>query len=86
LQVLDFTNALGEIAKELQLNKLLAIIEPWIKPGAQTALSPENKKDFMQLILKSNAAYEFLRRREATRAILEKSRSESFSMDLERRI
>jgi len=72
MQTLDFTNALNEIAEQLLLKDLLATIEPFLQ-RAQVPITSDQKKHFTRLLIKSNAAYQFLLKQESTRAVLDKS-------------
>jgi hypothetical protein len=71
MQALDFTKALTEVAEDLHLKDLLGLIEPWLQPN-QVQITSDQKRRFTQSPVSSNAAYEFLLRKETTRAVLEK--------------
>jgi hypothetical protein len=71
MQSLEFTHALAEIADALHLKELLATVDPWLQ-SANAPLTADQKKNFTQLLIRSNAAYQFLLKKETTRAVMDK--------------
>ncbi len=73
MQGLEFSRALREIAKELKVEELTALIYPWVKiPTVNINITDSAKDEFAKLLFESSAGYQLLMRQSSTRQILEK--------------
>ncbi len=71
MQTLEFTHAFSEIIKELKIQEILAILDPWLTPGASGTLDASRKAQFTRLLFDANAGYRQLMALSASRSILE---------------
>lgn len=73
MQTLEFTRALKDILRELKVDDLLTLIQPWLiqTPQQATVLPQESKIKLSALLFDSHSGYQRLFQRANTRVILE---------------
>jgi hypothetical protein len=71
MQSLEFTHAFKEIVRELKIQEILGILDPWLTPGNASNLDPKQKEQFTKLLFDANAGYRQLMTRPAAQSILD---------------
>src|SRR5258707_2620054 len=71
MQALEFTHAFKEIVRELKVQEILGVLDPWLILGNNAAISDQQKQGFTRLLFDANAGYRQLMTQAASRSILE---------------